>query len=72
LEDANRRLHGELLRGEIEIETTFRGDTIAVVRHYNRDESGERSLLGPTGFLSPGRLLIWRPQRVETERVTFI
>jgi hypothetical protein len=62
----------ELLRGEIEIETTFRGDAITAVRHYNHDESGERSLLGSTAFLSPGRFLFWRPQRVETQRVTFV
>jgi hypothetical protein len=62
----------ELLRGEIEIETTFRGDAITAVTHYNLNESGERSSLGRTAFLSPGRFLFWRPQRVEIQRVTFV
>ena len=61
----------ELLRGEIEIETTFRGRTPARVRHFNRDERGRRNLLGHTGFLLPGRLLLWRPKRTEVVRVSF-
>jgi hypothetical protein len=61
----------EILRGEIEIETTFRGNTPVSVRHFNRDENGERNLLGQTGFLLPGRLLIWKPKRTETERASF-
>jgi hypothetical protein len=61
----------EILRGEIEIETTFRGNTPVLVRHFNRDEEGERNLLGHTGFLVPARLFLWRPRRTETERASF-
>jgi hypothetical protein len=62
----------EFLRGEIEIETTFRGDTPISVRHFNRDEHGERNLLGHTGFLVPGRLFVWKAKRTETERASFM
>jgi len=62
----------EILRGEIEIETAFRGDTPVAVKHFNRDEHGHRSLLGRTGFLVPGRLFVWRPKRTETEQVSFL
>ena len=62
----------ELLRGDVEIETTYRGGTPIAVRHYNRDAEGERHLLGHTGFLHPGRLLVWRPTRAETEQVSFM
>jgi hypothetical protein len=61
----------EILRGEVEIVTTFRGETAISVEHFNLDESGERQLLGRTGFLVPARLFPWRPKRVETERVSF-
>ena len=62
----------EVLRGEIEIESTFRGGSPAYVRHFNRAENGERNLLGHTGVLHPGRLLVWRPKRTETIRVSFL
>jgi hypothetical protein len=62
----------EILRGEIETETTFRGNTPVAVKHFNRDEHGHRSLLGRTGFLIPSRLFVWRPKRTETEQVSFL
>ena len=61
----------EILRGEIEVETKFRGNSLVSVRHFDLDESGERSPLGYTGFLVPARLLFWRPKRTETERLSF-
>jgi hypothetical protein len=61
----------EILRGEIEVVTNFRGNSPISVRHFNLDESGERSSLGYTGFLAPARLLFWRPKRTETERLSF-
>ena len=61
----------ELLRGEIEVETTYRGDTPVVVRHFNFDDDGERVLLGHTGLLVPARLFLWRARRTETERVSW-
>ena len=61
----------EILRGEIEIETTFRGDAPIAVRHFNLDESGQRTPLGYTGFPVPARLMLWREKRTETERQSF-
>ena len=61
----------ELLRGEVEIETTFRGPTPISVEHFNFDDHGARRLLGHTGFLVPARLFLWRPKRTETERLSF-
>jgi hypothetical protein len=61
----------EILRGEIEIETTFRGNTPIAVRHFNLDESGRRTPLGYTGFPVPARLMLWREKRTETERESF-
>jgi hypothetical protein len=62
----------EIVRGEIEVETTFRGNTPISVRHFNLYEHGERRQLSYTAFLAPGRLLLWRPKRIETERLTFL
>ena len=62
----------EILRGEVEVETTFRGKTPVAVRHYNRDETGDRQLLVDTGFLVPGRLALWRPKHTTTERISFL
>ena len=61
----------EILRGEIEVETTYRGDTPVAVRHFNRGPDGERALLGHTGLLIPARLFLWRPLRTEIERVSW-
>ncbi|MGZ8650519.1 MAG: hypothetical protein ACXW08_18140 [Solirubrobacteraceae bacterium] len=61
----------ELLRGEIEVETTYRGPTPIEVRHFNRGPGGERVLLGHTGLLVPARLFLWRELRAETERVSW-
>lgn len=61
----------EILCGDIEIETIYRGSTPIVVRHFNRDDSGERRLLEHTGFLTPGRLLVWRRKRTEIETPSF-
>ena len=61
----------EVLRGEVEVRTTFRGGSPIFVDHFNLDESGERNLLGHTGFLVPARLMVWRPKRTETERLSF-
>jgi hypothetical protein len=61
----------ELLHGEVEIETTFRGSSPIGVNHFNRDADGERQHLGHTGFLVPSRLFVWRPKRTVTERVSF-
>lgn len=36
----------EILRGEIEVDVTLRGKRALSMRHYNRDERGERRALG--------------------------
>ena len=59
----------ELLRGEIEIHTTYRGDAVATVRHYLVEADGTRRELGLTGTV--GGLALWRPKRTEVERVSF-
>ena len=62
----------EIMRGEIEIETTFRGKAAISVRHFNHYENGKRMPLGRTGFLAPARLALWRPKRTEIERLSFL
>ncbi|HXV96176.1 MAG TPA: hypothetical protein VD695_06475 [Gaiellaceae bacterium] len=62
----------ELLRGEIEIRTTYRGDSPITVSHWSRDERGEPGLVWKTTFLTPARLLVWQPKRTETERLSFL
>ncbi|HXV32808.1 MAG TPA: hypothetical protein VD769_02270 [Gaiellaceae bacterium] len=62
----------ELLRGEIEIRTTYRGATPIAVAHWSRDDRGEPGLVWKTAFLTPARLLVWRPKRSEVERLSFL
>jgi hypothetical protein len=57
----------EILRGQIEVETTYRGRAPISVRHFNLDTSGKRHQLGHTGFLTPARLFLWQSKRTETE-----
>ena len=59
----------ELLRGEIEIRTTYRGDSVAHVEHYLIGEDGSRESFGTAGFTA--LLALWRPKRTEVERVSF-
>jgi hypothetical protein len=61
----------EILRGEVEVETTFRGDTPIAVRHFNLGPSGDRQPLVDTGFLVPARLFFWRTKRTTTERLSY-
>jgi hypothetical protein len=61
----------ELLRGEIEIETEYRGAAAIRVRHYLLDPDGQRHELGMTGSLRPALLMFWRATRTEVTRVTF-
>ena len=60
----------ELLRGEFEIESVFRGPTLIRIRHYVRDEDGRHSI-GMTGLLRPAALMFWRPTRTEITRIDF-
>lgn len=61
----------EILRGEVEVETTFRGSTPIAVRHSNLGAHGNRQHLVYTGFLTPARLFFWRTKRTTTERVSY-
>lgn len=62
----------EILRGQIEVETTFRGSSPVSISHFRVEEGGERVPFGSTGFVVPARLFFWAPKRVETERVSFL
>lgn len=59
----------ELLRGEIEIHTTYRGNSVAKVNHYRLEPDGSRTSFGVTGFTAAAA--VWRPKRTEVERVSF-
>jgi hypothetical protein len=61
----------EILRGEIEVQTTYRGSKPISVQHFNLDADGKRQSLGYTGFLTPARLLLWRPKRTESETASW-
>ncbi len=62
----------EILRGQIEVETTYRGRAPISVRHFNLDASGKRHPLGYTGFLTPARLFLWQSKRSETETAPWL
>jgi hypothetical protein len=62
----------EILRGEIEVQTTLRGKTPLSVRHFAIGESGERMELGHTVLFVPAWFLFWRPKRKEIERSSFL
>ena len=59
-------LIADILRGQVEVVTTYRGDAVASVTH--RRVGGGKDL-GTTGFLAA--LKVWRPKRTEVERVRF-
>lgn len=61
----------EILRGEIEIETEYRGAAPIRIRHFVLATDGQRHELGMTGLLRPALLMRWRPTRTEVLRVTF-
>lgn len=58
-------LVADILRGQVEVVTTYRGAAVASVTH-RRVGGGD---LGTTGFLAA--LKVWRPKRTEVERVDF-
>jgi hypothetical protein len=62
----------EILRGQIEVERTYRGRTPIYARHYSLDPTGRRQSLGHTGLLTPARLFLWQPKRTETERASWL
>ena len=60
----------ELLRGEFEIESVYRGGALIKIKHYLRDDEG-RHPIGETGLLRPGLLMFWRPTRTEVATIDF-
>ena len=61
----------ELLRGEIEIETEYRGRAALRARQVLVDPDGRRHELTTTGLLRPALIMFWKPTRTEVMRVTF-
>ena len=55
----------EILRGDIEIESEYRGKTLIRTRHFLTDSDGQRHELGTTGLLRPALLMVWKPSRTE-------
>ena len=62
----------EILRGEIEVDTAYRGRSPISVRHFRLDARGKRHSLGYTGFLTPARLCLWQSKRTETETASWL
>ena len=62
----------EVLRGEIEVETTYRGRAPISVRHFGLDATGGRRSLGSIGLVTPAWLLLWQSKRTETERASWL
>jgi hypothetical protein len=61
----------ELLRGEIEIETEYRGRAVLRARQFLVDPDGHRHELSMTGLLRPALLMFWKPTRTDVKRVTY-
>jgi hypothetical protein len=59
-------LVAELLRGEVEVERTFRGRFLTKVSHWRRDGSSVRTVL-----LTGAHLMVFLRRRVERERPDF-
>lgn len=57
----------ELLRGEVLITRTYRGNSLISVRHQGPEQASPYY----TGLLTPARLMFWREKRQQTERVSF-
>ena len=62
----------EILRGEIEVETTYRGHSPIAVQHFGIDATGQRRSLGYTGVLTPARLFLWRSKRSESRSASWL
>lgn len=61
-----------LLRGELELEVTFRGDALLSVRTHAVGGADRRAGHGYTAYFPPGRLLVWRRKRTVVERPSFL
>jgi hypothetical protein len=59
------------LRGEIAVESEYRGKALIRVRHFLTDSHGQRHELGTTGLLRPALLMVWKPSQTKVVRMTF-
>ncbi|MFY9264588.1 MAG: hypothetical protein WAO61_04080 [Solirubrobacterales bacterium] len=62
----------EALCGDIETRTVLSGSSVISVEHFRIEEDGSSSSFGYTGFLSPVRLMFWRPKTLKVERHSFV
>jgi hypothetical protein len=61
----------EILRGEIEFETEYRGRAVLTARHSLIESDGSRRDLCTTGLIRPALLMFWKPKRTEVARISF-
>ena len=61
----------EILRGEIEIHTEYRGTTLIRTRHFRIDAEEQRHELGTIGLLRPALFMVWKPLRTQAVRMRF-
>jgi hypothetical protein len=61
----------EILRGEIEIHTEYRGTTLIRTRHFRIDADEQRHELRTIGLLCPALFMVWKPLRTQAVRMRF-
>ena len=61
----------EVLRGEFEFETVYRGGTALKIRYFLVEQDETRLSVGMTGSLHPSALMFWQPTRTEVTRMDF-
>jgi hypothetical protein len=60
-----------ILRGEIEVETEYRGRAVLRARHSLIEPGGSRQDLCTTGLIRLALLMFWKPTRTEVRRISF-
>lgn len=66
------RLIEDLLCGAVEIQLTYRGDTIARAEGFLVDDDELRRPLGYAGAMTPNRFIPFLPERTETVRISYV
>lgn len=61
----------EILRGDIEVETEYRGRAVLRARHSLIESDGSRKELCTTGLIRPALLMFWKSKRTEVARISF-
>ena len=61
----------EILRGETEVRTTYRGGAVLRATLLLIAPDGSRQELCTTGLIRPALLMFWKPTRTEVKRVSF-